>query len=62
MSQEIHCKKCNKLLAIDQGDYLEIMNGNKVIRIYRAVAIAIDCSRCGWTNDLPVDKRKRVVV
>ncbi len=58
MSQEIRCRKCGKLLAKDEGDHLEIVNGDKVIRVYQAVVVAIDCSRCGFTVDLPADKRK----
>ena len=56
----IRCKKCGKALAKDQGTHLEIANGSKAVRVYQAVAVAIDCSRCGWTMDLPADKRKEV--
>ncbi len=60
LPQEVRCKNCNKLLAKDQEGYLEIMNGNKAIRIYQAIAVAIDCNRCGFTLDLPVNMRKKV--
>jgi len=50
---EIRCRKCGKLLAKDVEGVLEVMNGNKAIRVYGAVAVAIDCPRCGATVDLP---------
>ena len=50
---EIRCKKCGKLLAKDNDGVLEVQNGNKAIRVYGAVCVAIDCSRCGFTLDLP---------
>lgn len=60
MSQDVLCPRCGKLLAKDHGDYLEIVNGKKAVRIYQAVAVAIDCERCGWTHDLPYSQRKKV--
>ena len=62
MSQNVLCRKCGKLLAKDQDGFLEILNGDKAVRIYQAVAIAIDCGRCGYTTDLPISMRKRVKV
>jgi len=65
LSQEddwILCRKCGKKLAKDKGDHLEVMSGHRSVRIYHAVVVAIDCERCGFTLDLPVDKRKGVKV
>jgi len=50
---DIRCKRCGKLLAKSKDGVLEIMNGNKAVRVYGAVAVALDCSRCGATLDLP---------
>jgi ribosomal protein S27E len=51
--KEIRCPKCGKLLAKDNDGVLDVKNGNKAVRIYGAVAVAIDCPRCGKTVDLP---------
>jgi len=53
MGEEIRCKKCGKLLAKDKGDVLEIMNNKKETKVYGAVAVSIDCPRCGMTVNLP---------
>ena len=45
---------------MDHGDYLEIINGKKAVRIYEAVAVAFDCDRCGQTLDLPYNQQKKV--
>lgn len=50
---EVRCKGCGKLLAKEDGGMLEVKNGNKAVRVYGAVALAIDCPRCGRTLDLP---------
>ena len=49
---EIRCKSCGKLLAKEVDGTLEVKNGNKAVRVYGAVAIAVDCPRCGKTLDL----------
>ena len=51
-SKEIRCR-CGKLLAKETDGVLEIMNGNKAVRVYGAVCVALDCPRCGKTTDLP---------
>ena len=61
MSQDVNCQHCGKLLAKDQGDHLEIMNGKKAVRIYMGAAVSIDCGRCGFTMDLPQENRKKVI-
>jgi len=54
MPKDICCPNCGKLLARDVDDVLVVANGGgKNIRIYGAVAVAFDCSRCGRTVDLP---------
>ena len=60
LSYDIECDRCGKLLAIDRGSHLEIMNGKKAVRIYEAKAVAIDCSRCSATTDLPAGHQKEV--
>lgn len=52
--KEIRCPRCVKLLAKDVDGVLEIVNGKgKNVRVYGAIAVAIDCPRCGATVDLP---------
>ena len=60
MSQEILCRKCGKVLAVDHGDYIEIKKGASAVRIYGAVVVAFDCERCGATTDLPANMRKKM--
>lgn len=60
--QEVRCRKCNKKLAVENDGRLEIINGGQAVRIYGAIAVAIDCNRCGMTTDLPVELRVPTVV
>lgn len=58
VKEEVRCRKCGRLLAKIEGDRLVIKNGRKSVRVYHAVAVSIDCSRCGFTTELPADFRK----
>jgi len=49
---DITCDRCGKLLAKDDGDAIEIINGRKKVRIEEAALVEIDCARCGKTKRL----------
>jgi len=51
--RDIRCPGCGKLLAQVIDNVLQVVNGNKAVRVYGAVAVAIDCPRCTKTVDLP---------
>lgn len=62
MSQEIRCRKCGRVMAVDHGDYIEIIKGASAARFYHSEVASFDCERCGSTTELPTDKRRRVTV
>ncbi|MBU1621864.1 MAG: hypothetical protein KJ604_20605 [Gammaproteobacteria bacterium] len=50
---DIMCSRCGKKLAVDTDGTLEVKNGGTKVRVYGAVAVAVECSRCGQVMDLP---------
>lgn len=50
---DIQCKRCGKKLAKEDGQTIEVKNGDCKVRVYGAVAVAVQCPRCGQVIDLP---------
>ncbi len=58
--REVRCTRCDKLLALDRIDHLEIKNGRKAVRVSGDAVVSIDCSRCGQTIEVPRALQKPV--
>ncbi len=49
---DILCRKCGKKLAVNNEGVIEVRNGDSRVTVYGAVAVALECPRCGQVNDM----------
>jgi phage FluMu protein Com len=51
-SVDILCRKCGKKLAVNNAGIIEVRNGDSRVTVYGAIAVALECPRCGQVNDM----------